>query len=344
MATSLQEWAEWRWKLVQESHGPLAPFPGGKYRYASAIVDRFPFQERKFNLLLIAFGGMLSVLCATPRSFSHREVVIELTKAHVNFLEVLQDNEVREEGLAGLCSEMLSYLEPIPMTSEDFYEFLCEKFKDEAEWNKLPKSKRAAWWYLLNWWRFPSTWKGLGFRDSGTYASVLRYKPQESKLTKHGQFSTEDLKWFSQRLWDTQFLNANSLKLLPNYLGDENTFCFLDPPYPGGRKYMGQGAPSLEFYAELINLLPTTRDRVKEGKAWWLMTLKPTPEIGDMISERFGSDLYVDELGSRWAIGSKSDAPSGELVYANYDASPRTEWRHYEPQDPLQQQLTFEKV
>jgi hypothetical protein len=74
------------------------------------------------------------------------------------------------------------------------------------------------------------------------------------------------------------------------------------------------------------------------------MTLKPTPEVAEVFEERFGSDLYVDELGSIFKIGSKSDAPSGELVYANYDASPRTEWRHYEPQDPLQQQLTFEKV
>lgn len=182
----------------------IFPYPGGKSRYASWIIENFPDHD----CFVEVFGGSASVILNKPRSTV--EVYNDLDNDLVHFFRVL-----RERG-----DELQEWLRNVPY-SRDVYERWATAYYD----GHRPDDdiERAGRFFYLRYTQF-----------SGKYTSKSGFcfsAHPDGYTARQFPSAREDLTEFRDRFSGVHIENLDYGELIERY-DRERTLFYLDPPYP----------------------------------------------------------------------------------------------------------------
>jgi len=185
------------------------PFPGGKSRLASWILDVVP----EHTCFVEVFGGAAGVLMNKDASTSRVEVYNDRDRDLVQFFEVLRERP----------EELIAWIDHVPYARE-VHERWAELFYDG--YRPSDEIARAGRFFFLRYSQFGATYDSPG----GFGASKL-----SSKALSFAN-KTEVLDEFAARFRDVVIENLDWAEVLEKYDGPETVF-YLDPPYVGTEDY-----------------------------------------------------------------------------------------------------------
>lgn len=185
------------------------PFPGGKSRLASWILDHVP----EHTCFVEVFGGAAGVLVNKDPDASTVEVYNDRDGDLVQFFEVLRGRE----------DELVEWLETVPYSREVHGEWA------EAFYNGYRPSdpvERAGQFFYLRY----AQW-GAGYASPNGFATSKVTNEAQSYVNK-----IDRLAEFAERFDDVVLENLDWSDVLEKYDGEETVF-YCDPPYVGKEDY-----------------------------------------------------------------------------------------------------------
>jgi len=266
------------------------------------IFPYFPHSFGKWDFL-DPFSGPANIPFFLPGRYK-TETIWELVGEVVSLLLQLRDG----------VEELIRELNSEPFSVQGMYEHDRGLFLKQYEWEQLPQVVRAARFFRLCWNRYRTRWRGPDNRDPGSYVGSCHIHRPEKRILPMRRIGPDELRWFSQRLEGINIRCGDSVPTIRDYMMVKSAFVFLDPPYPGESVYIGQEAPSVGWFAGLVNILDGP-----EVRAWWLMTLPlGDPEIEELIPSRWHRkplEGAVYRVG-RCVAGMKT-RKSSEILFSN---------------------------
>jgi len=200
------------------------PFPGGKSRLASWILDHVPEHE----CFLEVFGGAAGVLANKDPDTSTVEVYNDLDEDLVQFFKVLREQP----------DNLVTWLSSVPYSravhsdwAESFYQGY--RPKDDV--------KRAGQFFYLRYAQWGGAYdSNAGFATSKVSSRALSFSNKLDRLRE-----------FADRFDDVVIENLHWRELVDKYDSDE-TVLYFDPPYVGTEDYY----PTSEIeHGELVDTL-----------------------------------------------------------------------------------------
>jgi len=185
------------------------PFPGGKSRLASWILDQVP----EHTCFVEVFGGAAGVLVNKDPEASTVEVYNDRDGDLVQFFEVLRERP----------DELVEWLEAVPYSREIHGEWA------EAFYNGYRPSdpvERAGQFFYLRY----SQW-GAGYAGQNGFGT----SKVNSQATSYAN-KIERLEEFAERFDDVVLENLDWSDTFEKYDGEETVF-YCDPPYVGKEEY-----------------------------------------------------------------------------------------------------------
>lgn len=256
---------------------------GGKQRIASWIVQHIPEHQIYVEPF---FGGGAVFFEKRP---SYLEVINDLNENLVNFYEMLQQNY---EKLAARVNATLH--------SESMYKRALDIYHGQIPAEKLEKA--LATWIVFNQ-SFSATCRGGWKFDNGTggsHVGIVQHHARENFCP-----------WLKKRLQYVQISCRDALQVIKDR-DSENTFFYLDPPYPN----TNQGHYSGYTYNDLQKLL-TLLQNIK-GK--FALSNYPCDMISD-FSVRTGWKIDIITFKKDSKLAADPDAQKVELLLMNYHFS-----------------------
>ncbi|MBO4248385.1 DNA adenine methylase [Halomicrobium sp. IBSBa] len=200
------------------------PFPGGKSRLASWILDQVPQHE----CFVEVFGGAAGVLVNKNPDTSTVEVYNDLDEDLVHFFEVLRQQP----------DELVQWLSSVPYSRAIHSEWAEAYYQGYR-----PKEdvKRAGQFFYLRYAQWGGAYDGQnGFATSKVSNRALSFANKIDRLRE-----------FADRFEDVVVENLHWQALVEKYDSDETVFYF-DPPYVGTEDYY----PTSEIvHEELVGML-----------------------------------------------------------------------------------------
>lgn len=256
---------------------------GGKQRIASWIVQHIPDHQIYVEPF---FGGGAVFFEKRP---SYLEVINDLNENLVNFYEMLQQNYEK------LAAEVKATLH-----SESMYKRALDIYHGQIPAEKLEKA--LATWIVFNQ-SFSATCRGGWRFDNGTggsHVGIVQHHARENFCP-----------WLKKRLQNVQISCRDALQVIKDR-DSENTFFYLDPPYPN----TNQGHYSGYTYNDLQELL-TLLQNIK-GK--FALSNYPCDMISD-FSVRTGWKIDIITFKKDSKLAADPDAQKVELLLMNYHFS-----------------------
>ncbi|APX98717.1 DNA adenine methylase [Natronorubrum daqingense] len=267
--------------------GSPFPYPGGKGRYATNIIEQMPDHECYVEV----FGGSGATLYNKPRSDC--EVYNDVNDDLVQFFRVVRD----------CVDELAEWLEMVPYSRTLYEQWASEYYNGERPDDPV---ERAGRFYTL---RFMQ-WGGVigmknGFKARSTFRSPA----------KTFNNARDRVRSIAKRFSSVIIENQDWREILDAYDGG-HVFMYLDPPYlDRGRYYHAEGFD----HAALANALVSV-------DANWMVSYDEVPGefVAQMIGEtRSGArQFYVLEMDGYHQLaqghGSSGDEVTERLV-CNFD-------------------------
>lgn len=216
------------------------PFPGGKSRLASWILDHVP-EHRCF---VEAFGGAAGVLANKDPDTSTVEVYNDLDEDLVHFFRVLREQP----------GDLVEWLSSVPYSRGVHSEWATKYYRGYRPKDDV---KRAGQFFFLRY----SQWGGgydsfNGFATSKVSSRALSFSNKIDRLRE-----------FAERFDEVVIENLHWRELLEKY-DDEETVFYFDPPYVGTEDYY----PASDIdHAEFVDALDDADGR-------WLCSYQDLPE------------------------------------------------------------------
>lgn len=210
---------------------PLISYYGGKQRLAPTIIQLMPV----FSTYVEPFCGGAAVFFAMPRDDRR--------------CEVLNDKDSRITTLyrvAKLDSErLIAMIEATPY-SRACYKEACDVWKNPEKYSDL----EIAWAAYVATMQAFSNVPGAGWSRSPNHLSVGPNEYKNAKLRLRAQV---------ERL-DRAYIESDEALNLIERWDSENSFFYVDPPYPGAQQGHYKGY-TLFDYKNLIDLLATIKGK-----------------------------------------------------------------------------------
>lgn len=206
----------------------LFPYPGGKYKLSSWIIDHIPEHE----CYVEPFGGGAAVLLNKPKS--NVEVYNDIDSNVVTFFRVLRDSR----------DELLEWLRHTPYSREIHGDMREKMYHSDAEMDDI---ERAGTFFYLQRSSFG------GNRDD-----VLCYPQREPdgswrNFTQSYSRGIDRLTEFGDRLSDCMIESSDYTELMDRY-DEPDTFFYCDPPYLGSEEKYVDGFDHQELRRTLESL------------------------------------------------------------------------------------------
>lgn len=200
------------------------PFPGGKSRLSSWILEHVP----DHTCFVEVFGGAAGVLVNKDPAISDVEIYNDRDADLVHFFEVLRDQ----------TDELLEWLDGVPY-SRDLYRSWADAYYNG--YRPSDDIVRAGQFFFLRYAQWGGTYgsKG-GFATSKVRSQAQSYSNKRKRLRE-----------FADRFDDVLLENLDWRALIEKHDGEETVF-YLDPPYVGKEDYYRVGEIDHE---ELVDVL-----------------------------------------------------------------------------------------
>ncbi|WP_144900875.1 DNA adenine methylase [Halobellus captivus] len=203
----------------------IFPYPGGKSRFASWILEQVP-EHRCF---VEVFGGAAGVLANKEPGTSTVEVYNDRDGDLVQFFEVLRDR----------CEELVEWLDRVPY-SRELHEEWAHKFFNG--YRPADEIKRAGQFFYLRYSQWGSKYsKQAGFGTSKVSSRALTYSNKIDRLDE-----------FAERFAEVVIENLDWADLFEKYDSDETVF-YCDPPYVGYEDYYLVNTISHEAFVDALD-------------------------------------------------------------------------------------------
>lgn len=256
---------------------------GGKQRIASWVVQHIP--EHRIYVEPF-FGGGAVFFEKRP---SYLEIINDINENLVNFYEVLQQNYEK------LAAEIKATLH-----SESMYKRALDIYHGQIPAEKLEKA--LATWIVFNQ-SYSATCRGGWKFDNGTGGShigIVQHHARENFCP-----------WLKKRLQYVQISCRDALQVIKDR-DSENTFFYLDPPYPNTNQghYSGYTFDDLK---ELLTLLQNIK-----GK--FALSNYPCDLISDFsVRNDWKIDIITFKKDSK--LAADPNAQKIEVLLMNYHLS-----------------------
>lgn len=261
---------------------------GGKQKLASIILDMMP----QHRIYVEPFFGGGAVFFVKPKS--QMEVINDTNDRLISFFLNSRDNF---QGLKSLIDSTL-HSERMHMYAKDIYNGRIEATDLEKAW---------AVWLITNG-SFGGSmhggWKWCNGNSGGHSAVMVRNKRIE--------FSES----LQKRLSDVQISCRDALRVIKDRDG-EDTFFYLDPPYPGSVQQHYNGYSMNDFYLLLEKLQGIKGKFILSN--FWSQTLKFFIQKNGWNYKVVTMNMNVASLGKRG--GNKKTREKKEYLIFNYDLS-----------------------
>ena len=246
----------------------LIPYYGGKSQLADWIIRHFPKDYRDLHYVE-PFAGGLSVLFKKDKS--RLESINDLDNMLINFYEVLKDKEMSKElfkiAETSLHSESLS--------RHYFKEIRKHGFKIEDK----EKVKLAYYFFYTYCFSFNA------MLNYNTW-SYMKYPNNENPNIKLFLNKVFNINNYHLRFKKVQIFCRDALRVIKN-TDTEQTFFYLDPPYPGADqkylfKYNEKDFNELIYVLKGIKgkfLLSFYRQKFMDFPKHWILSYKKTTTI-----------------------------------------------------------------
>ena len=215
------------------------PYPGGKSRFASWILDYVP----EHTCFVEVFGGAAGVLVNKNPETSDVEVYNDRDGDLVQFFEVLREHP----------DELVTYLDDVPYARE-VYETWVERFYHG--YRPEDDVARAGQFFALRYFQW-----GGGYAGPNGFATGK----QRSRATSFRN-KIDRLERFADRFDDVVIEHRDWQALLEQYDSPETVF-YLDPPYAGQQEYYPIGNVDHEALA----------DTIQDFTGEWLLSCEHVP-------------------------------------------------------------------
>ena len=248
----------------------LIPYYGGKSQLADWIIRHFPKDYRDLHYVE-PFAGGLSVLFKKDLHKSRLESINDLDNMLINFYEVLKDKEMSKElfkiAETSLHSESLS--------RHYFKEIRKHGFKIEDK----EKVKLAYYFFYTYCFSFNA------MLNYNTW-SYMKYPNNENPNIKLFLNKVFNINNYHLRFKKVQIFCRDALRVIKN-TDTEQTFFYLDPPYPGADqkylfKYNEKDFNELIYVLKGIKgkfLLSFYRQKFMDFPKHWILSYKKTTTI-----------------------------------------------------------------
>lgn len=216
------------------------PFPGGKSKLASWILERVP-EHRCF---VEVFGGAAGVLANKDPSTSRVEVYNDLDEDLVQFFQVLREQP----------DELVQWLSSVPYSRAVHSEWAEEYYRGYRPKDDV---KRAGQFFYLRYSQWGSGYDSPnGFATSKVSSRALSFANKLDRLRE-----------FADRFEDVVLENLHWRELVEKYDAEETVFYF-DPPYVGVEDYYPASDIDHTEFLEIIDDLD----------ARWLCSYQDLPD------------------------------------------------------------------
>ena len=203
------------------------PFPGGKSRFASWILDHVP----EHTCFVEVFGGAAGILANKDPETSDVEVYNDRDGDLVQFFEVLRDRH----------EELVEWLERTPYSRELHGEWAHKFFHGYRPADPI---ERAGQFFYLRYAQWGSKYDSpAGFGTSKVRSRALSYANKIDRLDE-----------FAERFQKVVVENLDWADVFEKYDSEETVF-YCDPPYVGYEDYYLVNTISHEAFVDgLANL------------------------------------------------------------------------------------------
>ena len=185
------------------------PYPGGKSRFASWILDQVP----EHTCFVEVFGGAAGVLANKDPDTSTVEVYNDRDGDLVQFFEVLRDR----------CEELVAWLDRTPYSRELHDEWAHKFFHGYRPSDPI---ERAGQFFYLRYTQWGGKYDGpAGFGTSKVRNQASPYANKVDRLDE-----------FAERFGDVVVENLDWADVFEKY-DSEDTVFYCDPPYVGYEDY-----------------------------------------------------------------------------------------------------------
>jgi DNA adenine methylase len=216
------------------------PFPGGKSRFASWILDHVP----EHICFVEVFGGAAGVLANKDPATSDVEVYNDRDGDLVHFFEVLRERS----------EELVEWLQQVPYSRELHDEWAHKFFHGYRPTDPV---KRAGQFFYLRYTQWGSKYDSqAGFGTSKVRSRALSYANKIDRLDD-----------FAERFEEVVIENLDWTDVFEKYDSEETVF-YCDPPYVGYEDYYLVNTISHESFV----------DGLSDLKGDWLCSYEDLPE------------------------------------------------------------------
>ncbi|MFC7047289.1 DNA adenine methylase [Halobacteriaceae archaeon GCM10025711] len=207
------------------------PFPGGKSRLSSWILEHVPANHTCF---VEVFGGAAGVLFNKDPAVSTVEVYNDRDEDLVQFFRVLREQP----------DELVAWLDAVPF-ARAVHDHWADRYYNG--YRASDPIARAGQFFFLRYSQFGAGYESKnGFGTSKVRSRALSFANKKDRLQK-----------FADRFRDVIIENLDWVAVIEKYDGPETVF-YLDPPYLGTEDYY----PVHDIdHAELIGALETIDGR-----------------------------------------------------------------------------------
>lgn len=185
------------------------PFPGGKSRFASWILEYVP----EHTCFVEVFGGAAGVLANKSPDSSTVEVYNDRDGDLVHFFEVLRNRP----------DELIEWLQTVPYSREIHLKWAHAFYHGYRPSDDI---ERAGQFFYLRYSQWGAKYdKSAGFATSKVSSRALSYSNKRDRLDD-----------FAARFDDVVLENLDWSEVFEKYDSEETVF-YLDPPYVGKEDY-----------------------------------------------------------------------------------------------------------